>query len=111
LDRALERTTPFLQSGDKIRIVLRLTPNSSNDEIFGIEQGPSGPHFKARTRAQPEKGKANTALIKLVAKWLHIAKSEISLKSGSKSRIKTVEISAPSEETIALLQKQLENLS
>ena len=106
-----ERTTPFLRSGDNILIFLRLTPNSSKDEIFGIEQGATGRHFKARTRARAEKGKANTALVKLVAKWLHIAKSGVSLKSGSKSRIKTVEITAPSEETIALLQKHVTNLS
>ena len=101
---------PFRQSKTGLSIFIRLTPNSSKDEIFGVEYGATGSYFKARVRARPEKGKANTALIKLIAKWLNIPKSRVTLKSGSKSRIKIVEISNADENTIELLDNNLASL-
>ena len=45
-----------------------------------------------KTRETPTEGKANIAVIKLVAEYLGIAKSRISITSGSHSKLKTVVI-------------------
>jgi len=105
---------PYEITRDRLRLFFRLTPGSSKDEIFALYAGAPGvhgPHFKARVRAQPEKGKANKALLRLVAEWLHIPKSHATLKSGSQSRLKTVEIRDPAEETIEILKKNTDTLS
>ena len=43
-------------------------------------------------RAKPHDGEANTALIKLLSKHFHTAKSNIVIKKGATSHIKLVEI-------------------
>ena len=47
----------------------------------------------ARVRAVPENGKANLALVQLLAKFLGVPKSKIDIVSGTKSRLKTVRVS------------------
>ena len=43
-------------------------------------------------RAKPHDGEANTALIKLLSKHFHVAKSCITIKQGLTSHIKLIEI-------------------
>lgn len=43
-------------------------------------------------RAKPHDGEANTALIKLLSKHFHVAKSGITIKSGAKSHTKIISI-------------------
>ncbi len=63
-------------------------------------------HLKARVRAAPESGKANAALIELIAKALGVARSSVAIAGGEKARLKTVTIAG---DTSALMAK-LENL-
>lgn len=48
--------------------------------------------LKARVRAVPDKGKANAALSKLVAGWLGVPASRVTLVSGHRARRKTLAI-------------------
>lgn len=50
--------------------------------------------LKVRVRAVPEKGKANAAIEKVLAKALGVPKSAVSVEKGETQRIKTVRISA-----------------
>lgn len=43
-------------------------------------------------RAKPHDGEANTALIKLLSKHFHVAKSNITIKKGLASHTKLIEI-------------------
>lgn len=43
-------------------------------------------------RAKPHDGEANTALIRLLSKHFHVAKSCITIKSGAKSHTKIISI-------------------
>ncbi len=63
--------------------------------------------LKARVTAVPEKGKANKALIALVAKSLGIAKSSIDLVSGDTSRKKILRIDGDPEDLIGKLERLL----
>ncbi|WP_333781706.1 DUF167 family protein [Hoeflea prorocentri] len=70
---------------------VRLTPGASVDDLPGIESGADGrSYLKARVRSVAEKGKANMALITLLSKRTGLAKSSIHIRSGGKSRLKTV---------------------
>lgn len=101
------RTLCHQNGSDGLRVYFRLTPNARKDEILGLVETPDGPVIAAKVRAIPDKGKANKALIVLSAKWLGIAKSLITLKSGSKSRLKTLLIEADTKEHTAELNKVL----
>lgn len=53
---------------------------------------PGGEQLIVCVRAVPTDGKANKRVIELVAKHLRVPKSRLSIVSGLKSRIKTINI-------------------
>jgi len=76
-----------------MRFRVRLTPKGGRDAIEGWwRDGAGRPALKARVAAPPEDGKANTALISLVAQALDVRKSDVRIASGAASRLKTVEV-------------------
>ena len=80
--------------GDGCVIVrVRLTPKSSLEAIDGTIPTAEGPAFSARVRAVPAEGEANTALEKLVAKWLDVPKRAVRVTQGAKSRVKSLTVS------------------
>jgi len=84
---------------------VRLTPKSSRDALEGIETLADGQSvLKARVRAVPEDGKANDALIKLVAKSLKIPASRAKLTSGATSRHKVLALEGDGAELSAKLE-------
>lgn len=52
----------------------------------------SGSDLVVYLRAKPHDGEANTALIKLLAKHFHVAKSQVEIIRGAKARTKIVTI-------------------
>ncbi|WP_429912402.1 DUF167 domain-containing protein [Glycocaulis sp.] len=79
--------------GEGAILRLRVTPNASRDTIEGVEIRADGlAHLKIRVRAVPDKGAANMAVLKLLAKTLGVPKSALELVSGHTARIKTVRI-------------------
>ena len=86
-------------ASDHVRLAVRLTPNGGRDGLEGIEEAADGSaYLKARVRAVPEKGKANTALIALLSKGLGIPKSSISILSGDTMRKKILRIDGDPED-------------
>ena len=59
-------------------------------------------HLKVRVRAAPESGKANAALVDLIAKTVDVSRSSITIVSGEKARLKVVAITG---DTSALAAK------
>ena len=83
--------TPWRAQGPGLVLHVRLTPKGGRDAIEGIEQLSDGRAvLKARVRAVPEDGKANDALVKLVAKSLRLAPSAVDISAGHTARIKTL---------------------
>lgn len=83
---------------------MRLTPKSSADTVEGPAEGPEARlYLKVRVRAVPEDGRANRALEKLLAKWLGVAPRDVSVVSGTTSRLKTVLVSGDAEALTAKL--------
>jgi len=78
---------------DGLKLSVRLTPKSSRDALDGKAVLSDGRVvLKAHVRALPDKGKANKALIVLLAKTLKLAKTQVTLASGATSRIKTIKL-------------------
>jgi uncharacterized protein YggU (UPF0235/DUF167 family) len=76
-----------------VSFYVRLTPKGGRDAVEGWETASDGSrHLKARVRAVPEDGKANQALVALLAKTLSVPKSAIRIASGATARLKRIEI-------------------
>ncbi|PBB81786.1 hypothetical protein CK218_09150 [Mesorhizobium sp. WSM3879] len=100
--------SPFRPRDDGIDLFVRLTPKAAVDRIEGIETAADGrSHLKARVRAVPENGAANTALERMVAKALGVPGSAVSVVAGGTSRLKTLRIWGDAAE----LAKRVEALS
>ncbi len=84
----------YRERGDGVDLFVRLTPKSAKDAIGGVEASADGrSHLAVRVRAVPEKGEANTALERLLAKALGVSKNSVSVVAGGTSRLKTVRVS------------------
>jgi uncharacterized protein (TIGR00251 family) len=70
------------------RISVWLTPRSHEDKILGWDNG----SLRVRVAAPPVDGKANEALLRLLARELGITQSSIRLVSGHTSRRKIMAI-------------------
>ena len=82
---------PWRAVAGGLLLSVRLTPKSSRDALEGVETLSDGRAvLKARVRAVPEDGKANDALVKLVAKSLRLAPSAVDISAGHTARIKTL---------------------
>lgn len=72
---------------------LRVTPNAGADRIDGTELRDDGTAvLRVRVTAVPDKGKANAAVIGMLAKALGVPKSALTLVSGDTARLKTIDV-------------------
>lgn len=83
----------FRLRADGIDLFVRLTPKAASDALDGAETTADGRrHLKARVRAVPEKGAANVAVGKLVAKALAVPASSVAVVAGGTARLKTLHV-------------------
>jgi uncharacterized protein len=94
---------PWQSNARGVTLRIRLTPKAPRDEIAGLDQFDGAAVLKARVKALPEDGEANRAVALLVAKWLGVQKSAVTVAAGHKSRLKTLSIDGDP----ALLERQL----
>jgi len=74
---------------DGVIIAIRLQPGAGADRIDGVETAADGrPRLKVRVTAVAEKGRANAALIRLLARSAGVAKSACAVVAGEKQRNK-----------------------
>jgi uncharacterized protein YggU (UPF0235/DUF167 family) len=98
-------TARFRLEKNGVTFHVRLTPKGGRDAIEGWAMAADGlPHLKVRVRAVPEDGKANAALLALLAKELRLAKSAFALVAGSKARLKTVAVTGDTAHIAARLE-------
>ncbi len=89
---------PFEADAAGIRLRVRLTPRGGRDALEGIAALADGSAvLKARVRAAPEKGVANAALEKLIARALGVPKSSVSVVTGETARTKMVRVAGDRE--------------
>lgn len=87
---------------------LRVTPNAGADRLEGVETRDDGTSvLRLRVAAVPDKGKANAAVIALLARALGVPKSAIAVTAGETARLKTVAIAGDG----AALAERLETIA
>ena len=70
------------------RLSVRLVPRASRNEIAGFE----GEILRVRVTAPPVEGKANQALVRLLAKRLDVPRGAVRVVAGQASRQKVVAV-------------------
>ncbi len=67
---------------------IKVKPNAREDSL---ERQPDGT-WLAKVKAPPVDGKANAALIGLVARTMGVRKAQVSIRSGAAGRMKLVDV-------------------
>ena len=67
---------------------VKVKPNARTEELLALDDG----SFAAHVKAPPVDGKANAALIALVARHFGLRKAQVSIRSGASGRMKLVQI-------------------
>lgn len=91
----------IISTNTGIIIFVKVQPGSGKNRIVGNLGG----RLKLAVSAAPEKGKANKAIVELLAETLHINESSIHIISGKTSRDKKLMIEGVSPENINTLLK------
>jgi uncharacterized protein (TIGR00251 family) len=95
---------PWRLVKDGLLLSARVTPKSSRDEISGLREASDGQvSLAVKVRAQPEQGKANKAVIQLLASSLGLAKSRLTVAAGAADRNKTMLIAGDAAQLSLLL--------
>lgn len=102
---SIGRTTPFAAARDGVRVAVQLRPGTSATGIDGITlDGEGVPRLGARVTAAPERGRANAALIALLAREWRLPKGCMRVTAGATSRRKTVTVEGAPEALMRTLR-------
>ena len=106
--------TVWSRDGEDLLLSIRLTPGAAREDIGDVWTDAQGSRWLGvRVRAVPEKGRANGALIALLAKWMDWPRSAILLESGDTNRLKRLRIKGGGEALVfprlsAIIKEQVE---
>ena len=78
------------------RLQIRVSPGATANAVVGRH----GAAWKLRVAAAPEGGKANDAVVRLLAEALHVPARDVEIVSGHGSRDKTVALAGLATEEI-----------
>lgn len=81
---------------NKATIEIHLQPGAKKSEVLGFR----GDVLWVKVSAPPEKGKANSAVIELLADWLSLPKSDLSIIRGFTARQKLIAINGLTTEAL-----------
>jgi uncharacterized protein (TIGR00251 family) len=91
-------------SAASTRLRLRVSPGSGRAEVVGKH----GDAWKVRVTARPEQGRANEAVVRLMADTLALPLSAVTIVSGHGTRDKIVELAGVGP---ALIERRLSSAS
>ncbi len=84
---------PLTPARDGLRLAVRLAPRAKTDRLLCVAAAAEGGRVvKASVTAPPEDGRANEALLRLLARAWRLPQRDLSIIAGAGSRNKTVRI-------------------
>ena len=100
----------FTPAREGLAVRVRVTPNSGANRIEAVETRDDGTEvIRVRVRAAPDNGKANDAVIALLAAALGVPKSAVCLTSGATARQKALHIAGDPAQLAARLAAHLDH--
>ena len=98
-DPTSDLSSAVVQTADGVVIRVHVQPKSRREQIIGMHGG----RIKLAVTEPPDKGKANEAVVRLVAAALNLAASRVKLLRGDTSRQKDLLVQELSVEDIRRL--------
>ena len=97
---------PFILTSDGVRVRVRLTPRARAARIDGLRANAAG-HLRlaVAVTAVPEAGRANAALVALLAREWRLAKSAMQVVTGVTDREKVIAIAGDGPVLLARLRE------
>ncbi len=94
---------PFERRGDAVELFVKVNPGARREALGAIaEDGLGTRRLQISVTAKAEGGRANRAVVRLLAKSWRIAPSAVELTAGRSSRLKRVRLSVPEDKAEAL---------
>lgn len=78
------------------RLGVTVSPGAARSELVGRH----GDGWKARVAAPPERGRANEALVELLAEALGVPRSAVRVVAGQRAKAKVVEVDGLTAEDV-----------
>ena len=89
-------SSPFSARPDGVRVAVRVTPRAAGEGVRGVAiEADGGARLAVRVAAAAEGGRANAALVKLLAKRWRVPASAITVVGGATARRKVLHIAGP----------------
>ena len=103
-----QNPSPLTPFPGGVRVSIRLTPKASSERMGGAMEVADGRvALKAWVTAAPEDGKANAALLKLLARRCRLPPSSFSIVSSQTQRLKLVEVAGDPASLLRRLEQLL----
>ncbi len=104
-------STPFEAVPEGLRVALKVAPKAARAGLAGVEADAAGRAvLKVRVTEAPEGGKANAAVVKLLAKAWKLPKGALKITAGAKDRRKTLLVDGDPDELARRLRAWLTKL-
>jgi len=104
-------SSPFTPAGDGLRVRLRVQPRARRNRIDGlVAEADGGLALKVAVAEVPEDGKANAAVIALLAKAFELPKSAFAVVAGAADRRKIIHLQGDPARLMQALDPWLETL-
>jgi uncharacterized protein len=102
---------PWTLARDGLRVAVRLTPRAKADRLFAVAVAGNGRRMvKVSVTAPPEDGRANEALLRLLARVWRLPRHDLTIVAGAASRNKTVCIAGDPQQLSSRLSPLLSAL-
>jgi uncharacterized protein (TIGR00251 family) len=89
------------RNGDRLTFAIRVTPRASANAVAGEREGA----LVVRVTAPPVDGKANAAVVAVVAEALGVPRRSVHVERGAAARTKRISVPADAESALRRLTK------
>lgn len=101
---------PLKRAQNGLRVAIRLSPGSKGERLLAIADGRDGRVVKASVMAPAEGGRANEALLRLLARAWSLPRRDFSIIAGAANRNKLVLIAGDPHELVEKITPQISAL-
>jgi len=91
-------------------VTIRLSPRANVDGLLAIVATPAGRVLKASVTAPPDAGRANEALLRLLARTWHLPHRNLATIAGCTSRDKVVRVGGDPRQLIDKITSEIASL-
>ena len=92
-------------------MAIRLSPRARTDRLVAVAPSARGGHvLKATVTAPPEAGRANEALLQLLARVWHVPRRDLSIVAGLTGRTKIVRVAGDPQRLVAQVAPEIARL-